>query len=239
MTLYKKKYRVETNRLRSHAYDEGMYFVTICTQKKMQWFGEVIDKKMTLNEMGEIVKNEWLKTPTIRSYVKLDAWCVMPNHIHGIILVDNVETCGAHVSLTKVDMTNSNRITVERYRIGSLETGIIDCLETGTTEFSESGVTDFLETCATKKTCAPHVSTKKLVLQPKSLGSIINQFKGTVTKKIHAAGYPEFHWQSRFHDHIIRSDQELNAIRAYIHSNPEQWDKECIPWHADGTAWSL
>jgi len=61
-------------------------------------------------------------------------------------------------------------------------------------------------------------------LQPNSLGSIINQFKSVCTKRIRAAGHPQFAWQSRFYDHIIRNEKSLMAIRQYIYNNPAKWE---------------
>ena len=55
-----------------------------------------------------------------------------------------------------------------------------------------------------------------------SLGSIINQIKSVSTKKIWKLGYDNFVWQPRFHDHIIRTDEELNKIRFYIKINIEK-----------------
>jgi REP element-mobilizing transposase RayT len=57
-----------------------------------------------------------------------------------------------------------------------------------------------------------------------SLGAIIGQFKSACTKRIWAAAYRDFAWQPRFHDHIIRSDRSLNAIRQYILNNPMNWE---------------
>jgi putative transposase len=67
------------------------------------------------------------------------------------------------------------------------------------------------------------VSTR-VTWKPNSLGSIINQFKSVSTKRIHTNGYPDFSWQPRFYDHIIRDEKGLNAIREYIHNNPAQWE---------------
>lgn len=62
-------------------------------------------------------------------------------------------------------------------------------------------------------------------LEADSLGSIINQFKGKCTKRIQKFNI-SFKWKSRFHDRIIRSEKELNNIRAYIHYNPQKWSKD-------------
>ncbi len=57
-------------------------------------------------------------------------------------------------------------------------------------------------------------------IQPASLGSIINQFKSVCTKRIRAVGHPDFEWQPRFYDCVIRNEDALIAIRRYILNNP-------------------
>ncbi len=90
MTLYRNKYRIESTRLKDWDYSrDGYYFVTICTQDKKCLFGDVIDEKMRLSAIGEIVADEWQKTPQIRNNVSLDTWIIMPNHLHGIVVINN------------------------------------------------------------------------------------------------------------------------------------------------------
>jgi len=73
-------------RLRGYDYSQpGAYFVTICTHKKQCWFGEVRNSTMYRNQIGNLVAQEWLKSPQVRDNLKLDAWVVMPNHLHGIV----------------------------------------------------------------------------------------------------------------------------------------------------------
>jgi REP element-mobilizing transposase RayT len=74
------------------------------------------------------------------------------------------------------------------------------------------------------ETCESHVSTvKNRIPRPKpgSLGSIISQFKSVTTKRIRI-NHPNFSWQTRYHDHIIRSGK-LDNVRAYIRQNPAMW----------------
>ena len=88
MSLYKNKYRVESTRLQNWDYGwNAKYFVTIVTKNRKHFFGEIKNGKMILSEIGKIVRDEWLKTPDIRldMNIKLDVFCVMPNHFHGII----------------------------------------------------------------------------------------------------------------------------------------------------------
>jgi len=78
----------QRHNIRLYGYDysqEGLYFVTICTQDKMCLFGEIMDEEMALNEIGIIVKNCWLAIPEHYPHVKLHEFIIMPNHIHGII----------------------------------------------------------------------------------------------------------------------------------------------------------
>lgn len=65
----------------------GAYFVTICTNQRECLFGEVVDGEMRLNEYGRVVEDEWFASACIRCEIELDAFIVMPNHIHGIVWI--------------------------------------------------------------------------------------------------------------------------------------------------------
>lgn len=96
-------------RLKGYDYSQaGAYFITICTHNRECLFGEIIDGQMHLNEIGKIVESEWLKTAEIRDEVELDAFTVMPNHVHGIIVITGnagtTEPVGAHGGAPNVNM---------------------------------------------------------------------------------------------------------------------------------------
>ena len=75
-------------RLQGYDYSKaGAYFVTICTQNRECLFGEIVNGEMRLNEAGRVVADEWLKTAEIRDEIELDEWVVMPNHVHGILVI--------------------------------------------------------------------------------------------------------------------------------------------------------
>jgi len=77
---------------RWQGYDYSMprfYFVTICSQKRICCFGDIVDNKMILNELGDIIKQQWLWLSQNYDYISLDEWQIMPNHIHGIIEIIN------------------------------------------------------------------------------------------------------------------------------------------------------
>jgi REP element-mobilizing transposase RayT len=81
-------------RLMGYDYTQaGAYFVTMVTYQRQCLFGEVVNGEMQINSFGGIVKEEWFHTATLRSYVHLftEEFVVMPNHIHGIIWIDDIE----------------------------------------------------------------------------------------------------------------------------------------------------
>ena len=85
---FKNKYRIKSARLQNWDYgSNAAYFVTICTKDRACYFGEVIEGKMQLNEIGKIAESEWLKTFEMRPDMNLEMgeYVVMPNHIHAII----------------------------------------------------------------------------------------------------------------------------------------------------------
>ena len=89
--LFKNKYRIASARLQNWNYaNEGMYFVTICTKNRENYFGN-IDSKGIFNptEIGKIAYSEWFNAIDIRPDMNLilGEFVVMPNHIHGIIII--------------------------------------------------------------------------------------------------------------------------------------------------------
>ena len=65
----------------------GAYFVTICTQNRECLFGEMVDEAMRLNAAGKVVEECWQGIPTHFPHVELDEFVVMPNHVHGILVI--------------------------------------------------------------------------------------------------------------------------------------------------------
>ena len=87
--MYLGKQR-KLNRWQGYDYSmPGYYYITICTQNRTCHFGEVVDNEMVLNDLGQIVKKQWLWLPENFDYIKLDKWQIMPNHLHGIIEIVN------------------------------------------------------------------------------------------------------------------------------------------------------
>jgi REP element-mobilizing transposase RayT len=80
------------NRKPNHNYNQpGRYFVTICTLNRKHHFGEINNDSMKISKAGKIVREYWLLIPKIRPEVTLGDFVIMPNHIHGVINLENYE----------------------------------------------------------------------------------------------------------------------------------------------------
>ena len=82
------KHHRRSIRLRGYDYSRpGLYYVTLTLQSRLPLLGEVQGDVVHLSVIGEIVKGEWLRTPIIRPGTALDEFVVMPDHVHGIIVI--------------------------------------------------------------------------------------------------------------------------------------------------------
>lgn len=168
--LFKNKYRIPSVRLQSWNYaNEGFYFVTICTKNKAHYFGNIQEEALNPTEIARFAQQEWFKTTGLRidMNIELAEFVIMPNHIHGIIII-------------------------------------------GRNEFNQANHNDF----------------KSQFNSPaKNLSSIIRGYKIAVTTYARKNNI-EFDWQSRFHEHIIRSEDDYLKIANYIINNPLNWSSD-------------
>lgn len=93
MTHDPKKHHRRSVRLPAYDYTQpGAYFLTVVTHQRQCLFGEIVDAQVLVSGLGEAVKQQWLRSTQIRREIQLDAFVIMPNHIHGIVIID----VGAH-----------------------------------------------------------------------------------------------------------------------------------------------
>ena len=194
--LFKDKYQPGSSRLQGWDYSlSGTYFITICTKNREEFFGEVVDDEMILSKEGGIVEKYWKEITKHFANVRLDEFIVMPNHLHGIIVIENVETSIYGVSKSNVDKKNNDRDAINRRLYQNKYDG---------------GITN----------------DKNPMLSKNSLGKIIRWYKGRSTFEIRKSKNPNFFWQPRYYDRIIRNDEELNRICEYIQYNPYKWGSD-------------
>jgi len=203
MGKYQNKYRIGSARAQWWDYGwNGAYFITICTKNRKHFFGEIQGEKMILSHVGVIANILWHEIPNHSKFVELGDFVVMPNHIHGILILDKPDDINDNVG------TNNNPDSV-------VETGHAPFLQTPEQTPEQQSHT--------------HTSNPSTIGQKRSrnirkntVSSIIGSYKSAVTKYANRLGY-ENGWQERFHDHIIRSDTEYQRISNYIIHNPANW----------------
>ena len=83
-------------RLKGYDYASGgAYFVTICAMNRVCLFGAITDSEMSLSEFGRAAEAAWLAIPKHFEPLRLDAFVIMPNHVHGIIVINGTDRRGA------------------------------------------------------------------------------------------------------------------------------------------------
>jgi REP element-mobilizing transposase RayT len=251
--FYKNKYKRGSVRLKTHHYNwESIYFITICTNQKEQFFGKVVNGEVELNELGQITRNEWVKTEEIRKDMNLELFefVIMPNHVHGIVKIgwnkynteivdfvnkinqENPGSCAMHRAATigspNDDATIGN--PNDDATIGN-PNGEADSNSSSSAMHRANDNAELMDVFSTTE--IPHdleilveikkKSNNKFGPQSKNLASVIRGFKSAVTTQARKLGNKNFEWQSRFHEHIIREERAFKNIQKYIINNPKNW----------------
>ena len=96
MEKFKGKYRIPSARWAAWDYGHNAaYFITICTANRDHYFGKIVNGEMIVSAIGQSALNCWHEVPAHFPFVVLDEFVVMPNHVHGIVVIDkpvDVET---------------------------------------------------------------------------------------------------------------------------------------------------
>ena len=90
-------------RLPHHDYSSpGIYFVTLCTHDRLPLFGTISNQIFQPNDLGTIVQNHWQSLPRFHPHLSLDTWVVMPNHIHGLLDLDSLQSSTKNKSISEI-----------------------------------------------------------------------------------------------------------------------------------------
>ena len=96
---YKNKYSVESTRLAHWDYaNDGMYFITICANNREWYFGDCVNGNMEYSNIGAMANVFWREIPKHFPSVDLDEYVIMPNHVHGIIVINKPAPANAAVN---------------------------------------------------------------------------------------------------------------------------------------------
>ena len=193
MGKYQNKYRVESARAQWWDYGwNGAYFITICTQNREHFFGKIIDAQLIASQTGQLAEKFWHEIPNQFPYVKLGDFVVMPDHIHGILILN--KTTGENGNDHNDDHVAQTRL------IASVPSSKKSSKKTG------------------------GFAGEKNPMINKNISRIIRWYKGRCAYEIRKT-HADFAWQPRFHDHIIRNENEYHRISDYIINNPSNWKK--------------
>jgi putative transposase len=234
----------------------GAYFVTICTADRQPIFGEIVNGAMRLSAAGRIVEQEWRRLVHHFPNIRLDAYVIMPNHLHGIIVIN--ESVGATRQMPIKAMDGNALVEINHLSdtTGSpVQEGATRTMQDMTPEHDAPGQIndpsdrDGSPVREESMVWATLASQQEAIIdrdgspirdgspvregRPKgpgagSLGAMIGQFKSRVKRRIWSlAGYDHIPiWHRNHYEHIIRNEMEWGRICDYIHNNPACWAED-------------
>lgn len=222
MDKYYNKYRIPSARANWWNYGwSGAYFITICTNDRNHYFGEIIDGKMIKSHVGVLADVLWYEMKNHAKNIELGAFIVMPNHIHGILILDHQNKLLID-NESSMDNNVSNSVVVQtRHALSPNEQ------ETYALSLPNPNISDTNSVQTRHALSLPISESQKRFRNPgkNTVSSIIGGYKSAVSKHANRLGF-DFAWQSRFHDHIIRNDDEYQRINDYIENNPQKWNDD-------------
>jgi REP element-mobilizing transposase RayT len=225
MDKFQNKYRIPSARLQNWDYGwDAAYFVTICTANRELFFGDIMDDKMRLSPVGIIADIMWHEIKNHAKNVELDVFQVMPNHIHGIIVLNGHNDNNSTNNGGYNEKNNGGNGNCNSGGKGDGNVGRDGGRDDGRDVETRHALS--LRQQQQQQQPNPTIGQQRFQNQGKNtLSSIIGSYKSAVTKHANRLGLPNG-WQSRFHDHIIRKDDEFDRIRNYIINNPANWNKD-------------
>lgn len=223
-------------RLKGYEYSQaGAYFITICCEDRKYRFGNIKNGEMILNEFGSIAYNEWVELQNRFPNFELDIFQIMPNHMHGIIILNNsspVRTGFTPVppnqnkdlpAPTASDKTNCIKNANKDKKSNPVENEEI--INDDSQDLNYKSLKENFQGNRERATArvAPTVAP--------TLGGIIGAYKSLVSKKcLEIYNLKDQRmgkiWQRTYWEHIIRDERAYNNISAYILNNPKKWQED-------------
>jgi putative transposase len=192
-----QKHHRRSTRLKGYDYTQpGAYFVTICTWHYECIFGEVRDGEMHLNPFGRAALQVWQDLPRHYPYVILGEFCIMPNHVHAIIIFNddhphappsNPPSKGGSISVTTQPAIQNNKHHRTAQDLDK------------TRPYQSHGLPEIVRAFKS-------FSARRINFLQKTSGTPV--------------------WQRNYYEHIIRSENDLQKVNQYIRANPANWEKD-------------
>jgi putative transposase len=235
MQKFQGKYRIDSTRAKWWNYaNEGQYFITINSKDFKYIFGHIVNGEMILNEVGKIVAQCWNDLPKHYPNIILEEFCIMPNHVHFIVGIDNsvfmappapVETglrpvCSDEGNKNRNEYDDLNKngdlIYVENNNLNKNSNKNNNAIQK----------INFLKAKNTNSVINPRLNPEMNI---HGLNEFIKSLKSFSSRRINelngVSGISS--WHSRFHDVIIRDENSYKRIKQYIINNPKKWNEDC------------
>ena len=195
---FQGKYRISSARHLWHDYNDGLYFITICTKGRECYFGGIaFNAEIIYSEIGKWAVECIENISNHFKDVEIPVFVVMPNHIHLIIAIN------------------------EKRGDADCRDAIYDDGDVNTTHCRDA-IYDVSTEKPQNAMPSKNEKMQSIANQCGRLSHVISNFKSVVTRYANQNNI-QFGWQSRFHDHIIRNQDECNRIADYIENNPYNW----------------
>jgi putative transposase len=236
--------------IRLSGYDysqEGLYFITICTAHRKNIFGEIHNGIMSPNNIAEIADKCWFEIPQHFPETILHEFCIMPNHIHGIIELvganQHSPTNKANQHSPKILKQNTifetlhnklnisnETIYIENQQSSNIEIKNNDlqniCTQNINSQTANIGITNNMANV--NSPCIRANVDSPLRGPSLTIGSIIRGYKIGVTKWVRNNTTIYDVWQRNYYENIIRNEQSYFRISEYIKNNPAMWEKDSL-----------
>jgi putative transposase len=204
-------------RLKNYDYSKpGYYFVTICVQNREYLFGEIKNGEMILNNAGMMIQQIWDILPNFHNHIKLDAFTIMPNHIHGIIHIVGADSISAHNFEKRAEMHSQKRAEMHSQKRAEMHS-------------------QKRAEMHSQKRAEMHSQKRAEMHSAPTVGTIVQSFKRYSTIKYIEmvkngilSPFNKRIWQRNYWEHVVRNETELNQIRDYIRHNPQKWETDTL-----------
>ncbi|MBP1629477.1 MAG: hypothetical protein H6Q15_370 [Bacteroidetes bacterium] len=202
-------------RLKGYDYSfEGLYFITVCCQDRVCWFGGIEEGKMVLNDVGLMIDKWFYELENKFHDIKCHDMVIMPNHIH--FIVENIGSPKIVTSTATPPVGANLRV---RPTNNVHPTNFIPPIENiQSNEFVQSNKHG-------ENIQGEHIGSP--------LRGVIQWFKTMTTNEyirgVKQLGWESFDgklWQRNYYEHIIRNEKSYLRIAQYINNNPEHWKED-------------
>ncbi|MBN2147255.1 MAG: hypothetical protein JW726_07695 [Anaerolineales bacterium] len=217
-------------RLKGYDYTQpGAYFITLVAWQRENLFGEIRQDEVVLNKMGLVASQEWGKIPRRFPRLELGAFVIMPNHMHGILIIheDRIATVvGARRRIETAMPLDSPAVPLPGDNpSSSCRAPTRRRIETAMP--LDSPAVPLPGDNPSSSCRAPTIESFGRPV-PGSIPTILRSYKSTVTLRInrlrHTPGFPV--WQRNYYEHIIRNPRDHQAIHDYILANHANWESD-------------